>query len=103
MSEEKLLTIRDVSLILGISEKEVIDLAESQTIPAYRIGGVYLRFKPQQVEDYRQKHKQPVDKNKLSRKSSSLEKIKDFLYFNDFYIFSVLIVAVIIIIIFRGN
>lgn len=103
MSEEKLLTIRDVSLILGISEKEVIDLAESQTIPAYRIGGVYLRFKPQQIEDYRQKHKQAVDKNKLSQKSSSLEKIKDFLYFNDFYIFSVLIIAVIIIIIFRGN
>ncbi|MFH1442154.1 MAG: helix-turn-helix domain-containing protein [Candidatus Omnitrophota bacterium] len=103
MGEEKLLTIRDVSLFLGISEKEVIDLAESQAIPAYRIGGVYLRFKPQQIEAYRQKHKQVIDKNKLSQKSSSLEKIKDFFYFNDFYIFSVLIIVVIVIIIFRGN
>lgn len=103
MAEEKLLTIRDVSLFLGISEKEVIDLAESQAIPAYRIGGVYLRFKPRQIEDYRQKHKQLIDKNKSSQKSSSLEKIKDFFYFNDFYIFSVLIAAIIVIIIFRRN
>ena len=56
MSEEKLLTIREVSLFLGISEKEVIDLAESQALPAYKIGGVYLRFKRQQIEEYRKKH-----------------------------------------------
>lgn len=43
MGEEKLWTVRDVSIFLGISEKEVIDLAESGAIPAYKIGGVYLR------------------------------------------------------------
>ena len=53
MAEEKLLTIREVSLYLGISEKEVIELAESQTIPAYRVGGVYLRFKRQQIEEFK--------------------------------------------------
>ena len=42
MNEEKLLTVREASLILGISEKEVLDLAESGAIPAYKIGGVYL-------------------------------------------------------------
>lgn len=101
MSEEKLLTIRDVSLILGISEKEVIDLAESQAIPAYRIGGVYLRFKPQQIEDYKRKHKQAIDKNKSSRKSSSLEKIKDFFYFNDFYIISVAVIIILLFLVLR--
>ncbi len=103
MVEEKLLTIRDVSLILGVSEKEIIDLAESQAIPAYRVGGVYLRFKPQQIEDYKRRHKQSIEKNKISQKSSFFEKIKDFFYFNDFYIFSVVIIIAVVIIIFRGN
>ena len=45
MSQEKLLTVREVAIYLNISEKEVMDLAQAGTIPAYRVGGVFLRFK----------------------------------------------------------
>ncbi|MBU1999085.1 MAG: helix-turn-helix domain-containing protein, partial [Candidatus Omnitrophica bacterium] len=53
MSEEKLLTVRDVSFLLGVSEKEVLDLAQNSSIPAYKVGGVYLRFKKDQVDEYK--------------------------------------------------
>jgi len=102
MVEEKLLTIRDVSLILGISEKEVIDLAENGSIPAYKIGGVYLRFKRQQVEEAKKNLKVLAHKYEAKQKDSLKDKVDDFFYFNDFYIFSILIIVLIILIIFQG-
>jgi excisionase family DNA binding protein len=102
MAEEKLLTIREVALILGISEKEVIDLAESGSVPAYKVGGVYLRFKRQEIEKFKKSNKiftqRPVDSQKCTFK----DKISDFFYLNDFYILSTLIIILILILIFRG-
>lgn len=102
MAEEKLLTIREVSLFLNISEKEVIELAEKEILPAYKIGGVYLRFKRHQIEDYKKRAKPHIHKNKPAQKSSFWDKVNDFFYFNDFYIMSVLIIALILIIISWG-
>jgi len=102
MAEEKLLTIREVSILLGISEKEVIDLAEVGTIPAYKVGGVYLRFKKDQIEAYRHKNKATLHKAFTAEKDSPGEWINDFLYFNDFYILSALLIIILLFIIFRG-
>jgi len=101
VSEEKLLTIREVSHILGVSEKEVIELSEKGVIPAYRIGGVYLRFKQHQIDDYKKKIK-PPHKNHPSHKFSAGDQMSDFFYFNDFYIFSGLVIIIILFFIFRG-
>ncbi len=100
MGEEKLLTIRDVALYLNISEREVMDLAEQGKIPAYKIAGVYLRFRKEQVEAY---------KNSLGPRDASSgrdmypfrEKVSDFFYYNDFYILSTLIVLFLLLFIFR--
>ncbi|MFH1397916.1 MAG: helix-turn-helix domain-containing protein [Candidatus Omnitrophota bacterium] len=102
MAEEKLLTVRDVSYFLGISEKEVLDLSESGVIPAYKVGGVYLRFKRDQVEEYKKKNKSLLQKNNLSLDYPFSDRVQDFLYFNDFYLFSFVIIALIIFIIFKG-
>jgi len=102
MAVEKLLTIRDVSLILGISEKEVIDLAESGLIPAYKIGGLYLRFKREQIEDYKKKFRLFSQKNISTQKLSFKDRVSDFFYFNDFYILSALIILLILLVIFQG-
>ena len=114
MAEEKLLTVRDVSLILGICEKEVIDLAESGKIPAYKVGGVYLRFKREQIEEVRKSFRPPSDRPAASHKVTSAsrefmlrkyplkDRISDFFYFNDFYILSMLIILLMLILIFQG-
>lgn len=102
MAEEKLLTVRDVALMLGVSEKDVLDLAENSTIPAYKVGGVYLRFKKEQVELY----KKNLGSNQLTKASPESIGIKDwiydFFYFNDFYILVTIFIILLGILIYRG-
>jgi excisionase family DNA binding protein len=102
MAQEKLLTIREVSLLLGTTEKEVIDLAESGQLPAYKVGGVYLRFKREQIEEFVKRS----SRFSKTRNSQSLqpfkEKFIDFLYFNDFYIAAGIIIFAMLVIIFRN-
>ena len=102
MGEEKLLTVREVSLILAVSEKEVLDLAESAALPAYKVGGVYLRFKREQVEEYRKSQKPVSNPRAASKEYSFQDRLSDFFYFNDFYILSGILVLIILFIIFRG-
>ncbi len=103
MAEDKLLTIRDVALLLGISEKEVMDLAEKGTIPAYKVGGVYLRFKRQQIDEFRKSFAPLADKGLRAEKEPLSGRIKDFFYFNDFYMLSFLLIALLIFIILKGH
>lgn len=102
MADEKLLTIREVSMLLAISEKEVIELSESGAIPAYKIGGVYLRFKRQQIEDYRKKIRLASQKSPSSESYNFKDRLNDFFYFNDFYILSALLVILLLFVIFQG-
>jgi excisionase family DNA binding protein len=102
MAEEKLLTVRDVSIILGISEKEVVDLAESGAMPAYKIGGVYLRFKKEQIQEFRKKSKSVLSKVHTEHKYTIKDRISDFFYFNDFYLLALLIIFLLLFIILRG-
>jgi excisionase family DNA binding protein len=101
---ERLLTVRDVSLILGISEKEVMDLVESKQLEAYKVGGVYIRFKQEQIERFKKTFKPSVSKHRASvlHKYSLKNRISDFFYYNDFYILSVLLIALILVVIFQG-
>lgn len=103
MADEKLLTIREVSQVLGVSEKEVIEFAEKGTIPAYKIAGVYLRFKREEIDAFKRKLK-PLDYRQVpAREAYSLkERFSDFFYFNDFYILSAILIALIVYIIIRG-
>jgi excisionase family DNA binding protein len=98
MAEEKLLTVREVSHILNITEKDVMDLAENSSIPAYKVGGVYLRFKRAQVDEYRKKI---YSNSKTQPESSFNERVFDFFYYNDFYIFSILLVILMLWVIFK--
>ena len=94
---EKLLTIRDVSSILGISEKEVIERSEKGEIPAYKVGGVYLRFQKDQVE--RLTHASRRRKADAHSGYSVGERLRDFFYFYDFYILSAILILVLLVII----
>ena len=98
MGQDKLLTIRDVAKELGITEQEVVDLAEEGKIPAYKIGGVYLRFKTNHIQEAKQKILKPV-KKKIE--GNLAERLQDFFYFNDFYILTLLIIILMLILIFR--
>ena len=99
MAEEKLLTVREVAVMLGVTEKEVLDLAENAALPAYKVGGVYLRFKREQMEEFRKKSQKNL---KHQQKYSWKDGILDFCSFNDFYILSGIIILLMLYIIFKG-
>ena len=100
MAEEKLLTVREVAVTLGISERDVVNLAENATIPAYKIGGVYLRFKKDQVLAYRKT--MSAHKNTPALIYPLTDRIGDFLYFNDFYIGAAILIVILLIVILKG-
>ncbi|MDD5238803.1 MAG: helix-turn-helix domain-containing protein [Candidatus Omnitrophica bacterium] len=103
MAEEKLLTVRETAAILGTSEKEVINLAESGAIPAYKVGGVYLRFKREQIQEFLRSNRVSLSpKIEQAEKDPARNKISDFFYFNDFYILASLLIILLLLIILRG-
>jgi predicted DNA-binding transcriptional regulator AlpA len=95
----KLLTTREVSHILGLPEKDIIDLANADLLPHFKVGGAFLRFRQEDIvkvkENIKKKYNLPEKKIRVA------EQIKEFLYFNDFYIVSTVIIIVLLWIIFR--
>jgi len=102
MAEEKFLTVRDVASILGVSEKEVVELVEKGSLSAYRIGGVYLRFKKEQVMEFKKNFQESNPKINKPQVYPFRDRISDFFYFNDFYILAAIIIISLLVIIFRG-
>ncbi|MCQ9205175.1 MAG: helix-turn-helix domain-containing protein [Omnitrophica bacterium] len=92
--KEKLLATREVSHILGIPEKDIIDLAKANLIPHYRVAGEFLRFKREDISRVKPTIKKKY--NVTDRKHRGAERLRDFFYFNDFYIVSTVIIAVLL-------
>jgi len=112
---EKLLTTKEVAYLLRISEDEVKRLVDVGEIPAYKIGGKFLRFRKEQIEAIRDEIFE-VEAAQRSGSSSAAaiviaprerfdytftERIGDFFYFNDFYIVSFIIIGILLYIILR--
>jgi hypothetical protein len=92
--KEKLVTTREVSLILKLSEKEVIDLANAGLIPSFKLGGEFLRFKQEEIlklkHDIKRKYNLPL------KKGARIDRLKEFFYFNDFYIVATAIIFILL-------
>lgn len=96
--KEKLLTTREAAQYLGVSEAEIISLSERGAIPAYKVGGVYLRFKKEQLDLIKDRMNPAVQQ--ASQEYSFLGRLSDFFYYNDFYVLSLLIASVLVYLIF---
>lgn len=103
MAEEKLLTVREAAQILELTEKEIIELSESGQLPAYKVGGVFLRFKREQIEEYKKKILKSTFKRFHLLEYPLKERFYDFIHFNDFYILAILIILWMLIIILLGR
>ena len=95
---KKFLTSQEAAGYLGISEDELNNLANSSQITAYKIGGIYTRFKVDDLEAYRKKG---ITKGGKKHSENTFDWIKDFFYFNDFYIYSSIAIIVILYFIFK--
>jgi excisionase family DNA binding protein len=88
MTSEQFITVRETSQILGISEKKVMDMIESQKLQAYRIADQFLRLKKSEVVSVRNSGN--VINENIKFEYTRAERLSDFFYFNDFYIISLL-------------
>ncbi len=107
---EKLLNIKEVAESLGLSEDKVKDLVSEGEIPAYKIGGILLRFKKEQIDQYKRraqkdgaderfsytKNRRALVRQEESVSYSFVERLEDFLYYNDFYILSLILLALVL-------
>ena len=96
---EKLLSTREVSHILGISEKDIIELADANLLPHFKVAGEFLRFRRDDILKVKEtiKKKYSLPHKKFHRK----ERFRDFIYFNDFYIVSTALIIALLWIILK--
>jgi len=99
MSNGQYISVREASQILGISEKKVMDLIDEGKLQAYRIANQFLRLKRNEVLELRQVGK--IVNEVTTHPYTSSERLRDFFYFNDFYILAAVVVGMLIFIIFR--
>lgn len=97
MGAGKLLTVREVAVSLGITEKDVLDLADRGLLRILRVGSGYVRFSREEVE----RLKKSGEFSESSHRTSFRDSLHDFFYFNDFYLIAFLIIAGLLYIIMR--
>ena len=98
---EKLLTLEEAASALGVSADQLKQMVAKGDLPAYKVGGQYLRFRKEQIEAIQNGIKAPRAapakeapvkvRPKKSAEGSSYsdslsDRVLDFLYFKDFYI-----------------
>jgi excisionase family DNA binding protein len=117
---EKLLTVVELAEYLGVKEEKVQQLVDCKAISAYKIGGELLRFRKEQIDAMRAEIDSRIteedrvvvsEARKMVKErhqgagaagNSFPDKIADFLYFNDFYIVSAVLVVILLVVIFKG-
>ena len=95
---KQFLTAKEAADYLGISESEIEKLTCEGKIPSYKIGGIYTRYRIDDLNVYGRKSS-PDTRRKYS--VSFADRVKDFFYFNDFYIFALSAIVVILYFIFK--
>jgi len=95
------ITVRETAQILAVSEKKVMDLIEGGNLQAYKIADQFLRLKRNEVVNMRSTG-QVVSEN-VTHSYTSAERVRDFFYFNDFYLVALVIIGVLLYIIFFTN
>ncbi|MBM3251282.1 MAG: helix-turn-helix domain-containing protein [Candidatus Omnitrophica bacterium] len=94
---DKLLTVRETAEVLGLTEKEIIDLVGEGKLPAYKIAGEFLRFRVDQIQQLKKNFKSAGRQKDYSSK----ERLEDFFYYNDFYILALVIISFVVFFIFK--
>ncbi len=96
---EKLWTTAEVARCLGIGDVDVEQLVREGKLTGYKLGGQFLRFRPDQVEALKSsmRFRQTSEAKIAPARDSWLQQTMDFLYFYDFYVISASLLAVLII------
>ena len=94
---EKLWTTTEAAHCLGISDEDVIRLTQEGRLTGYKLAGQFLRFKPEQVQALKGRG---VSASRTRAAAPApmqwAERLRNFVYFYDFYLFSFLLLTVVV-------
>lgn len=95
---DQFISVREAAQALGTSEKKIMDLVDGGQLQAYRIAGQFLRLKKSEILTVRQTGTiaEETTRYPYTRK----ERIRDFFYFNDFYIMCLIAAGFLLYVIF---
>ena len=96
--EDQFISVRETAQMMEVSEKKVMDLITDGKLQAYRIAGQFLRLKKSEVLGMKKEGN--VLSENVHIPYTRAERIRDFFYFNDFYIFASFIVTALLYVIF---
>ena len=88
---EKLLTLKEAARHLGIPPEEVEKWVQEGRLPAFQIGGQFLRFHPEEIERFKRERILPPGVSPpqgvtTEERYTLIDTFQDFFYFNDFYV-----------------
>ncbi len=98
MTTNQYISVREAAQILGVTEKKVMDLIDEKKLEAYKIANQFLRLKKSEVTDLRNAGQ--IKSETTQHPYRSGERMRDFLYFNDFYLVSVGVTLILLYVIF---
>ena len=85
-----MLTLDEVKNFLEVEQQVIEKYIRDEVLHAYKIGGVYIRFRKEEVLGL--KYDVLLKKKKTGTSKSFGQRLLDFWRFNNFYIISVLII-----------
>ena len=104
---EKLWTTTEVASFLQVKEADVEQFVKQGKLTGYKLGGQFLRFRPDQVKALKDVHaasqaaavQMPFSQALPAgmRKDGFAAQLRDFFYFYDFYLISALLLAILVI------
>jgi excisionase family DNA binding protein len=98
MTNDQFISVREAAQILKVSEKKIMELSEQGKLLPYRIAGQFIRFKRSDIAGV--KNAGAVTAENIHYEYTPVERLRDFFYFNDFYIIAAGIILFFLYIIF---
>ncbi len=100
---DKLLSLKEAADHMAVSEKRLEKFVKKGKLPAYKIGGSYLRFRLEDLDSL----KKPISRSsyekylETEKPHSFFERARDFLYFNSFYFVAIVLALAMVVVILR--
>lgn len=95
---DNLLSLEETKSFLGIDQTRIDELARTGKLHTYKLGGSYLRFRKEEVLSLKQ---ELFSDKKIAPSISWPARLVDFWRFNNFYILSLFVIAVLFLIVSR--
>jgi len=89
-----MLTLDEVKNFLEVEQHVIEKFIQEDVLHAYKIGGVYIRFRKEEVLSL--KYDVLLKKKKSGTSGSFGQRLWDFWRFNNFYIISALVIVVLV-------